>query len=92
MSELYPAATYPATAKPLVSHTATIYDEQKGACAASAPLCPNGQSCGSDNMCYQPSFRNLRLGFTVAERATTSTTTGRGQLIEIRDRATTWLP
>lgn len=92
MSELYPAATYPATAKPLVSQTATIYDEQKSACAASAPLCPNGQSCGSDNMCYQPSFRNLRLGFTVAERATTSTTTGRGQMIEIRDRATTWLP
>jgi hypothetical protein len=92
MSELYPGATYPATAKPLVSNTATIYDEQMSACAASAPLCPNGQTCGSDNMCYRPSFRNLRLGFTVAERATTSTTTGRGQLIEIRDRATTWLP
>ncbi|MCX7148630.1 MAG: hypothetical protein NTY05_04340 [Rhodocyclales bacterium] len=87
-----PMSELDATAKPLVSDTATIYDEQKAACAGSAPLCPNGQSCGSDNMCYRPSFRNLRLGFTVAERPTTSLTTARGQLIEISDRATTWLP
>lgn len=87
-----PMSELDATAKPLVSDTATIYDEQKTACAGSAPLCPNGQSCGSDNMCYRPSFRNLRLGFTVAERPTISTTTARGQLIEISDRATTWLP
>ncbi len=87
-----PMSTLDATAKPLVSDTATIYDEQKAACAASAPLCPIGQSCGSDNMCYQPSFRNLRLGYTVAERPTASLTTARGQLIEIKDRATTWLP
>ncbi|KAF0166852.1 MAG: hypothetical protein FD157_14 [Rhodocyclaceae bacterium] len=86
-----PMSVLDATAKPLVSHAATIYDEQKSACAASAPLCPNGQSCGSDNMCYQPSFRNLRLGFTVAERASSSGT-ARGQLIEIKDRSTTWLP
>jgi hypothetical protein len=86
-----PMSELDATAKPLVADTATIYDEQKGACAASAPLCPNGQSCGSDNMCYQPSFRNLRLGFTVAERPSSSGT-ARGQLIEIKDRATTWLP
>lgn len=78
--------------KPHVSDTATIYDEQMNACAGGPPLCPSGQSCGSDSMCYRPSFRNLRLGFTVAERPTTSTTTARGQLIEIRDRATTWLP
>ncbi|MCK9389694.1 MAG: hypothetical protein M0Q22_15050 [Sulfuritalea sp.] len=87
-----PMSQLDATAKPLVYDSATIYDEQKAACAASAPLCPNGQTCGSDNMCYRPSFRNLRLGFTVAERPTTSTTTARGQLIEIGDRATTWLP
>lgn len=87
-----PMSELDATALPLVSDTATIYDEQKSACAASAPLCPNGQSCGSDNMCYRPSFRNLRLGFTVAERPTTSLTTARDQLIEISDRATTWLP
>jgi hypothetical protein len=86
-----PMSELDATANPLVADTATIYDEQKGACAASAPLCPNGQSCGSDNMCYQPSFRNLRLGFTVAERPSSSGT-ARGQLIEIKDRATTWLP
>lgn len=87
-----PMSELDATAKAVVADTATIYDEQKAACAASAPLCPNGQSCGSDNMCYRPSFRNLRLGYTLAERPTTSTTTARGQLIEIKDRATTWLP
>jgi len=81
-----------ATAKPYLSHTATIYDDQVSACAVSAPRCPDGQSCGSDDMCYRPSFRNLRLGFTTSERPTTSLTTARGQLIEIRDRATTWLP
>ncbi|MBK9020580.1 MAG: hypothetical protein IPL72_11445 [Sulfuritalea sp.] len=62
------------------------------ACAASGQACPNGQRCGSDNMCYRPSFRNLRLGFTTSERPTTSNTTARGQLIEITDRATSWLP
>jgi hypothetical protein len=87
-----PMSVLDATAKPLVSDTATIYDEQKSACAMSEPRCPTGQTCGSDNMCYRPSFRNLRLGFTTAERPTTSTTTARGQLIEINDRATTWLP
>jgi len=86
MSELDP------TAKAYLSDTATIYDEQTSACAVSAPRCPTGQSCGSDDMCYRPSFRNLRLGFTTAERPTTSLTTARGQLIEISDRATTWLP
>jgi hypothetical protein len=85
-----PMSTLDATAKALVQDTATIYDEQKSACVAS--VCPSGQSCGSDNMCYRPSFRNLRLGFTVAERPTTSLTTARDQLIEIKDRATTWLP
>ena len=78
--------------KPFLTDSATIYDEQMAACAVSAPRCPNGQSCGSDDMCYRPSFRNLRLGFTTAERPTTSLTTARGQLIEVRDRATTWLP
>ena len=87
-----PMSELDATAKPYLSNTATIYDEQMSACAVSAPRCPSGQSCGSDDMCYRPSFRNLRLGFTTAERPTTSTTTARGQLIEIKDRATTWLP
>ena len=86
MRELDPAD------KPLVSDTATIYDEAMSACVVGPPQCPAGQSCGSDNTCYRPSFRNLRLGFTVGERPTTSTTTARGQLIEIKDRATTWLP
>ncbi len=86
-----PMSELDATAAPFVQDTATIYDEQMSACAGTAPLCPTGQSCGSDNMCYKPSFRNLRLGFTMSERPTTNTTTARGQLIEIRDRSTTWL-
>lgn len=87
-----PMSELDASALPLVQDSATIYDEQKSACAASAPLCPSGQACGSDNMCYRPAFRNLRLGFTLSERPTTSLTTAREQLIEISDRATTWLP
>jgi type II secretory pathway pseudopilin PulG len=76
---------------PTLTETATIYDEQKSACAVSAPLCPSGQACGSDNMCYQPAFRNLRTGFTIGEREST-TGTSRSALIEITDQATTWLP
>ncbi|MBI5110173.1 MAG: hypothetical protein HZA62_15670 [Rhodocyclales bacterium] len=87
-----PMSELDATATAFVQDTALIYDEQMSACAGSAPLCPTGQSCGSDNMCYKPSFRNLRLGYTVSERPTTNTTTARGQLVEISDRATTWLP
>lgn len=86
-----PMGQLDSTFKPIVSNSATIYDEQTGACAAFTPLCPGGQACGSDNMCYRPSFRNIRLGFAIGERATTSTSTARGQLIEIKDLATTWL-
>jgi len=87
-----PMSELDATDKPFLTDNATLYDEQMAACAVSAPRCPSGQSCGSDDMCYRPSFRNLRLGFTTAERPTTTTNTARGQLIEISDRATTWLP
>jgi hypothetical protein len=87
-----PMSELDATANPFVQDTATIYDEQMSACASVAPLCPTGQTCGSDNMCYKPSYRNLRLGFTVSERPTTNTTTARGQLVEISNRSTTWLP
>jgi len=91
MSQLYPGNTPDTTFNPLVADTATIYDEQTVACGAG---CPSGQTCGSDDMCYRPSFRNLRLGFTLSERPTTGTgsSSARGQLIDITDRATTWLP
>ena len=91
MSQLYPGTTPATTFNPLVANTAMVYDEQTVACGAG---CPSGQTCGSDNMCYRPSFRNLRLGFTLSERPTTGTgsNSARGQLIEITDRATTWLP
>lgn len=81
-----------ATFKPLVSNTATIYDEQMDTCLT-GKVCPTGQRCSAiDDKCYRPSFRNLRLGFTTAERPTTNNLTARGQLIEITNRATTWLP
>ena len=81
------------TFKPIVSDTATIYDEQLALPAdCSVTPCGSGSSCGTDKKCYRPSFRNLRVGFTVGERVTSSTATARGQLIEIKDRATTWLP
>lgn len=86
-----PMSELDAADKPLVSDTATIYDEAMSACVVGPPQCPNGQSCGSDNTCYRPSFRNLRLGFTVGERSSTAVT-ARGQLIEIKDQTTTWLP
>lgn len=85
MNQLYPGFT------PIVSDSTTIYDTPMGACAVGTPRCPDGQSCGSDNLCYRPYFKKLRLGFTVGERVTSSTSTARGQLIEIKDQITTWL-
>lgn len=86
-----PVSLLDSSFKPIISDTSTIYDELMSACAATAPRCPTSQSCGSNNMCYRPSFRNLRLGFTIGERVTSSTSTARGQLIEIKDQSTTWL-
>lgn len=85
MSQLAPSFN------PTLTDTATIYDEQKAACAVSTPLCPAGQTCGSDSMCYHPAFQNLRIGFTAGERSSSSGTS-RSELIEITNRATTWLP
>ena len=82
-----------ATFKPIIADTASIYDEQLATPAdCSVTACGTGNTCGSDKKCYRPAFRNLRLGFTIGERVTSSTSTARGQLIEIKDRATTWLP
>jgi len=88
-----PMSELDASFKPVITDSATIYDEQLASPAdCTITPCNTGSSCGSDKKCYQPSFRNLRLGFTVGERVTSSLSTARGQLIEIKDRATTWLP
>jgi hypothetical protein len=88
-----PMSELDASFKPIITDSATIYDEQLALPAdCTITPCNPGSSCGSDKKCYQPSFRNLRLGFTVGERVTSSLSTARGQLIEIKDRATTWLP
>lgn len=88
-----PMSELDVTAKPFVSGTATIYDEQLASPAdCTVTPCGTGSACGSDKKCYRPSFRNLRLGFTTAERPTSSLTVSQGQLVEIKDRVTTWLP
>jgi hypothetical protein len=86
-----PMSLLDASFKPIITDSATIYDEQMPTSDCPTTPCGSGQACGSDNKCYRPSFRNLRLGFTIGERATSSTNTSRGQLIEIKDQATTWL-
>jgi hypothetical protein len=73
-----------------LTHSATLLDEQKSACDPAA-VCPAGQRCGADNRCYQPVFRNLRLGFTTGEQQSTATN-ARNQQIYITDHFTTWLP
>ena len=88
-----PMSELDAADKAFLIDNATIYDEQLASPTdCTVTPCGTSSSCGSDKKCYRPAFRNLRLGFTTAERPTTSTATARGQLIEIKDRTTTWLP
>jgi len=75
---------------PTIAHTATIRDEVAGACDIN-DACPSGQVCGADKQCYAPTFRKLRLGFTMGERQS-SASVARNQLIYISDIITTWLP
>ena len=77
--------------KPILGNSAVIYDERTGAACGNNTPCPGGQSCGSDQLCYKPAFRNLRLGFTMGERKSTATN-ARNQLIERYESRTTWLP
>jgi len=77
MSLLYP--TYAAD----LSDTAILYDVQEAACVSG--VCPLGQACGTDGMCYRPALQKLQLGFTGSQRT-------QDQLVEISDFFTTWLP
>ncbi|PKO72236.1 MAG: hypothetical protein CVU20_03570 [Betaproteobacteria bacterium HGW-Betaproteobacteria-14] len=80
MSLLAPA--YPAT----LSDIALMYDVALPAstCDVATP-CPDGQGCGSDNMCYRPALQTVQLGFTNSQRTT-------DQEVFIEDFSTTWLP
>ncbi|MBU1235773.1 MAG: hypothetical protein KJ634_09515 [Gammaproteobacteria bacterium] len=59
MSQLYPSAA------PTLSDTATVYDVAGSACGTG---CPANQTCGTDNVCYSPALRSVRLGFTGSQR------------------------
>lgn len=61
-----------------------VYDGQGSACSSGAS-CSGGQFCGIDNLCYQPAFRTMRLGFTNSQDS-------RDQVISISNFFTTWLP
>jgi hypothetical protein len=88
-----PMSVLDATFKPILSDSATIYDEQLASPSdCTATPCSASASCGSDKKCYRPSFRNLRLGFTQGERASSSGT-ARNQWIEFAPESDpVWLP
>lgn len=75
MSQLY------ASFQPTLSDTADVFDVPGSACGGG---CASGQACGSDNVCYRPALRNVRLGFTNSQRT-------QDQQITITDLFTTWL-
>lgn len=78
MAQLYP--TFGET----LSDTATVFDVAT-AISCSVDPCPNGQSCGSDHVCYRKAFSKVRMGFTNSQRT-------QDQQVTILNRATTWLP
>lgn len=75
MSQLYPG--YAAK----LSDSALVYDAPGGTCAGG---CPAGQECGSDNLCYRPSLKSVRLGFTGSQRT-------QDQQVDIGNFFASWL-
>lgn len=76
MSQLY------ASFAESLSDTASVFDVAGSACTAGA--CASGQTCGSDNVCYRPGLKNVRLGFTNSQRT-------QAQQVTISNIFTTWL-
>lgn len=77
MTQLYPGFS------PTLNDTAAVFDVAESACSSGS--CPTGQTCGSDNVCYRPGLKKLRLGFTNSQRT-------QDQQITITNIFTTWLP
>jgi hypothetical protein len=75
MSQLYPG--YAAR----LADSALVYDAPGGTCAGG---CPTGQECGSDNLCYRPSLKSVRLGFTGSQRT-------QDQQVDIGNFFASWL-
>jgi type II secretory pathway pseudopilin PulG len=71
------------TFAPTLTDTPDLFDVQEAACVSG--VCPTGQACGSDNMCYRPALERIQLGFTNSQRTS-------DQQVDIIDFFTTWLP
>jgi hypothetical protein len=62
MAQVYPTAT------PALGDVATVYDVAGAACNADGSCSASGYTCGTDNVCYRPGLRSVRLGFTNSQR------------------------
>jgi len=81
MAQLYPSFSAQVRDAPI------IYDIQAGACTNDGG-CPSGFACSiTDQQCYAPAMKNVRLGFTNAQ-----STAANDQVITINDFFTTWIP
>lgn len=71
---------------PTLQDTAVLYDiPETGSFCDASTLCPTGQACGTDNVCYRQALKKMRAGFTNSQRTT-------DQEIMISNIITTWLP
>ncbi|MDP2811427.1 MAG: hypothetical protein Q8O34_14885 [Rhodocyclaceae bacterium] len=67
-----------------LNNTSILYDVAEAACGVGG-VCPSGQTCGTDNICYRPALKTVQLGFTGSQRTT-------DQEVTISDFFATWLP
>ncbi len=77
MAQLYPG--YAAK----LADSAAVYDVRGSACGDGG-VCPAGQECGGDNVCYRPALKSVRLGFTGSQRT-------QDQQVDIGDFFASWL-
>jgi hypothetical protein len=79
MAQLYPTAT------PALGDVATLYDVAGAACNTDGSCSASGYTCGTDNVCYRPGLRSVRLGFTNSQRT-------QDQRVIISNFFASWLP
>jgi type II secretory pathway pseudopilin PulG len=71
--------------KPNLYDSKQIFDIRGTTSCSSHVNCSGNQFCGIDEVCYEPAFRTMRLGFTNSQSSS-------DQEIDITDFFTTWLP